>query len=101
MALTREKILERLKDVIDPEIGINIVDLGLIYNIELAENKVTVTMTLTTPGCPMHSSITKWVEETLSRIDNNVKACVNLVWQPPWTPEDMSDEAKKQLGRLR
>jgi metal-sulfur cluster biosynthetic enzyme len=49
----------------------------------------------------MHNSITKWVKETLTRIDKNVEANVNLVWQPPWTPEDMSDEAKKLLGRLR
>lgn len=100
MVLSEEKIFETLKTVIDPEIGINIVDLGLIYNIEIEENKVKVTMTLTTPGCPMHNSITNWVKEALSRIDEGVEASVNLVWHPPWSPEDMSDDAKRQLGRL-
>ena len=100
MALTEEKIFETLKTVIDPEIGINIVDLGLIYNIEFDDNKITVTMTLTTPGCPMHNSITSWVKEALTRIDEKIEASVNLVWQPPWSPEDMSDDAKIQLGRM-
>lgn len=100
MIITEEKILEKLKAVIDPEIGINIVDLGLIYNLDFNEKKIVVTMTLTTPGCPMHSSITKWVKEALSQIDNDVEASVNLVWQPPWTPNDMSDDAKRQMGRL-
>lgn len=100
MIITEEKILEKLKAVIDPEIGINIVDLGLIYNLDFDEKKIVVTMTLTTPGCPMHSSITKWVKEALSQIDNDVEASVNLVWQPPWTPNDMSDDAKRQMGRL-
>lgn len=99
MIITEELILEKLKAVIDPEIGINIVDLGLIYNLDFDEKKITVTMTLTTPGCPMHNSITKWVKEALSQIAN-VEVSVNLVWQPPWTPDDMSDAAKKQLGRL-
>ncbi len=100
MILTEDKIFERLKTVIDPEIGINIVDLGLIYNLEFSENKVTITMTLTTPGCPMHNSITNWVREALTQIDESVEANVNLVWSPPWSPEDMSDEAKRQLGRM-
>lgn len=99
MIITEELILEKLKAVIDPEIGINIVDLGLIYNLDFDEKKIVVTMTLTTPGCPMHNSITKWVKEALSQIAN-VEVSVNLVWQPPWTPDDMSDAAKKQLGRL-
>jgi|SRR5690554_1560587 len=100
MKISEDKIFEALKTVIDPEIGINIVDLGLIYNLEYEENKVVVTMTLTTPGCPMHNSITKWVEEALRRIDEGVSAEVKLVWYPPWTPDYMSDDAKRQLGRM-
>jgi|SRR5690606_41710917 len=100
MAVTEEKIFENLKTVIDPEIGINIVDLGLIYNLDFDDKKIDVTMTLTTPGCPMHSSITSWVKEALLSLDENMEVNVNLVWQPPWSPEDMSDEAKRQLGRM-
>jgi metal-sulfur cluster biosynthetic enzyme len=100
MILTEDKIFETLKTVIDPEIGINIVDLGLIYNIEFDENNVTVTMTLTTPGCPMHNSITNWVKEALIGIGVNIAVNVNLVWVPPWSPDYMSNDAKRQLGRL-
>lgn len=100
MCITEEKIFNTLKTVIDPEIGINIVDLGLIYNLEFDEKHITVTMTLTTPGCPMHNSIANWVKEALLRIDDNIDVNVNIVWQPPWSPEDMSDAAKRQLGRL-
>jgi metal-sulfur cluster biosynthetic enzyme len=100
MILTEDKIFEALKTVIDPEIGVNIVDLGLIYNLEFDDHYVTVTMTLTTPGCPMHNSLTNWVKEALMGIGDNVGAKVNLVWDPPWSPDYMSDEAKKQLGRI-
>lgn len=95
------QVMERLKTVIDPEIGINIVDLGLIYNLVYEENKVIVTMTLTTPGCPMHNSMPGWVKESLLRIAPGIEVDVNLVWNPPWSPGDMSDEAKRQLGRSR
>ncbi len=101
MILTENQIIEKLKTVIDPEIGINIVDLGLIYNLEFSENKVTVTMALTTLGCPMHNSMPNWVKESLLGISPDLSVEVNLVWQPPWSPEDMSDEAKRQLGRLK
>lgn len=98
MVLEENKILENLKSVIDPEIGINIVDLGLVYGLDINENEITVTMTLTTPGCPMHNSITNWVQESLSRIDKNIVAHVNLVWEPRWSPDKMSDTAKGILG---
>jgi len=100
MILTEDSVLETLKTVIDPEIGINIVDLGLIYNLEFKENKLIVTMTLTTPGCPMHSSLTAWVREALLQVDSEIEVFINLVWDPPWSPENMSDNAKRQLGRL-
>jgi metal-sulfur cluster biosynthetic enzyme len=101
MFLIEKQVIEKLKTVIDPEIGINIVDLGLIYNIEFGENKVTITMTLTTPGCPMHNSMPGWVRKSLLSISPNLEVDVNLVWQPPWTPQFISDEAKIQLGRIR
>lgn len=96
--LTEDKIMEALHFVIDPEIGINIVDLGLIYNLNIAEESVIVTMTLTTPGCPMHSSMAEGVERAVKHLDSNVKAGVNLVWEPKWTPDMMTDYAKEQLG---
>lgn len=96
--ITKDDVLESLKTVIDPEIGLNIVDLGLVYNIQILENEITVTMTLTTPGCPMHSSITDWVKRILSMNFPNKQIDVNLVWEPRWTPDKMSEDAKQQLG---
>jgi len=96
--ITREDVLEALKSVIDPEIGLNIVDLGLVYDIQISDNFIFITMTLTTPGCPMHGSIVDWVKRILSMSfpDKNIE--VELVWEPMWTPDKMSEEAKKQLG---
>ncbi|GAB4291871.1 MAG: SUF system Fe-S cluster assembly protein [Ignavibacteriaceae bacterium] len=94
----KEELFEILKSVIDPEIGINIVDLGLVYNIESTENTNKITMTLTTPGCPMHNSITGWVENVVSQFEPEKKVIVNLVWEPQWTPDKMSPEAKQELS---
>jgi len=96
--ITKEKILDVLKTVINPEIGINIVDLGLVYNVELNEEAINITMTLTTPGCPMHSSITSWVENAIQYKEPDKKVNVFLVWEPQWTPDKMTDEARQQLG---
>jgi len=96
--ITKEKVLELLKQVIDPEIGLDIVSLGLVYEVEISEDSINITMTLTTPGCPLHSSITGWVKNILWQVEPNKNVNVNLVWEPPWTPEMMTDEAKKQLG---
>lgn len=96
--ITQKDVLEVLKSVIDPEIGLNIVDLGLVYDIQISDNFIFITMTLTTPGCPMHGSIVDWVKRilTMSFPDKNIE--VELVWEPMWTPDKMSEEAKKQLG---
>ena len=96
--ISEEKILELLKGVIDPEIGIDIVSLGLVYKVELKEDSIDVAMTLTTPGCPMHSTITEWVKNILWQAEPDKSINVNLVWEPRWTPELMTDEAKKELG---
>lgn len=93
-----DKIMHILKDVIDPEIGLNIVDLGLVYGINETQTEITVTMTLTTPGCPMHSSITQWVETAVKQYAPFKTINVNLVWEPKWTPQKMSPEAKRSLG---
>ena len=96
--ITEDQIMEALHYVIDPEIGINIADLGLVYNLDIKENSIIVTMTLTTPGCPMHSSMADGVENAVKHLDSNLNVNVNLVWQPPWTIDMMSDYAKEQLG---
>ncbi len=96
--LTKENVFELLKEVLDPEIGLDIISLGLVYDVEISENSVDVTMTLTTPGCPMHSSITGWVENLLGKTEPEKKINVNLVWEPKWTPELMTAEAKMKLG---
>lgn len=94
----KDKIMEALKQVNDPEIGINIVDLGLIYDVIIDNEKILINMTLTTPGCPMHNSIITWVETVVKNLAEERKAIVNLVWEPQWTPEKMSDDARAQLG---
>jgi metal-sulfur cluster biosynthetic enzyme len=98
-ALTEEQVKEALSTVNDPEIGFNIVDLGLVYDIDIDEatNDVRVDMTLTTPGCPLGDTIGAAVEMALKRIGAN-KVEVNLVWTPPWNPDMMSEELKAQLG---
>lgn len=96
----QEKVLEELKSVYDPELGINVVDLGLIYNVEILENNdVTVTMTLTTPGCPLHNSITSGVRYCAEGIEEVRNVEVNLVWEPAWTPDKMTADGRRALGR--
>lgn len=96
----KNKVLENLKRVLDPELGINVVDLGLIYNIEFFEPRgVRITMSLTTPGCPLHDSITSGVRYSLVDIEEIDNVDVNLVWEPAWSPELMTDEGKRLLGR--
>jgi metal-sulfur cluster biosynthetic enzyme len=94
----KEKIIEQLYNVIDPELGINIVDLGLIYDININEGNVFILMTLTTPGCPLHDSIVGGVKRALADIEGIKDVNVQITWNPPWTPERMSDEALRQLG---
>lgn len=96
--LTTEKIREMLKEVIDPELGVNIVDLGLVYDIKNEDGHVYVEMTLTTPGCPLHDTLTHAVKKCLSKDPSIASVDVNVVWNPPWNPHMMSENAKKQLG---
>lgn len=93
-----EKVLDALYDVIDPELGINVVDLGLIYGVGVDEkSNVTVTMTLTTPGCPLHDSITTGVKHRVKKIESIKEVHVDLVWEPAWDPGKMSDRARQML----
>lgn len=96
--LTKEQIEEALRDVLDPELGINIVDLGLIYEINLDDkNNVNIKMTLTTPGCPLHDSITFGIQNRLKLLEGIGEIDVQLVWEPRWTPSRMSDYARALL----
>jgi metal-sulfur cluster biosynthetic enzyme len=100
MPVTENLILERLRQVIDPEIGLNILDLGLIYSVKLTGSKVAVSMTLTTPGCPMHESIRCGVENALLQVEGVADVQVELVWDPPWNPSMMTDLGRAAIGVL-
>jgi FeS assembly SUF system protein len=93
-----EDIMKALKECYDPEIPVNVWDLGLIYDVAVDDDKVHVKMTLTAPGCPMHSFISREVKEKLQSVSGVKEATVEVVWDPPWSPDKMSQEAKAQLG---
>jgi len=94
-------VIAALKEIYDPEIPVNIYDLGLIYGVDVsAENHVVVTMTLTTPHCPVAESMPGEIELRVGSVPGVGNAEVNLVWDPPWDPQKMSDEAKLELGML-
>ena len=96
---TRDDIREGLKTVYDPEIGVNVVDLGLVYDADIAENgDVLVTMTLTSLGCPLGPVIVQEVTNALKDLPGIGEVDVKLVWSPPWSPDMMSEEAKDELG---
>lgn len=91
-------ILQTLRQVIDPELGCNIVDLGLVYNITVTGSKVSVLMTLTTPGCPMHESIRWGVRAALLELPEVDDAEVDVVWDPPWNPAMMTEVGRRATG---
>ena len=95
-----DRVLDALKNIFDPEIPVNIYDLGLIYGLDIDEGHVDVTMTLTTPHCPVAESMPAEVEIQVGSVPGVSHAEVNLVWDPPWDPAKMSDEAKLELGML-
>jgi metal-sulfur cluster biosynthetic enzyme len=97
--IDEKQVWEVLKTVYDPEIPINIVDLGLVYNVAVANNKVHVDMTMTVRGCPMHQYITKDAESKLSKIPGVETATVKLVWDPPWNQSMISEAGWKALRR--
>ena len=95
----RERIVEALKQVYDPEIPVNIYDLGLIYRLDVGdEGAVTIGMTLTTPGCPVAGTFPGMVEYEVEKVEGVRSAEVELVWEPPWTQERMTEAAKLELG---
>jgi len=101
MSITTDQVRAALENVIDPELGLNVVDLGLIYNIDIQEKKISIDMTLTTPGCPLAGMLAGNVEQALRETFPDVDVEVSLVWDPPWTPDMLSDSAKAQLGYTR
>ena len=106
MPVTQEEVFSALKQCYDPEIPVNIVDLGLIYEVRFenapepdsGQQNVTVDMTLTSQGCPAHVMIGEQVKARLEQLPGIRNAAVNVVWDPPWTPERLSADARKQLG---
>jgi metal-sulfur cluster biosynthetic enzyme len=95
--LTEERVFEALRSVYDPELPVNIVDLGLIYDIGISGRNVNIKMSLTTPGCGMGATIAKQAEVAIKPIGAK-NVFVDIVWDPPWNPDMMSDEAKQRLG---
>ncbi|WP_456463910.1 metal-sulfur cluster assembly factor [Persephonella sp.] len=100
MGVTKEKIYEALKNVRDPEIGFNIVDLGLVYDVEVQNGKVNIKMTLSSPSCPLSGTILSWVESAVRNLEGIEDVDVELVWEPKWSIEMATDEVKKALGML-
>jgi metal-sulfur cluster biosynthetic enzyme len=98
MPVTEEQVYEALRDCYDPEIPVNVVDLGLIYEVKIIDDWVGVKMTLTAPGCPAHSFISQNIQNRLKKIPGIQKADVRIVWEPHWEPKMMSEEAKKKLN---
>ena len=94
----QETIYGALKQIHDPEVGINIVDMGLIYGLEIEDSKVEVYMTLTSPGCPAGPQILSQIDTKVRELEGVEDVDVNVVWTPPWTPDMLSDEAKDELG---
>lgn len=103
MPVTEQDVLSALKSCYDPEIPVNIVDLGLIYSVQFAEapedkQDVTIDLTLTSQGCPEHVNISAQVKSRLEQLPGIRDAKVNVVWTPAWSPERLSPDARKQLG---
>ncbi|MGH3030218.1 MAG: metal-sulfur cluster assembly factor [Gaiellaceae bacterium] len=95
---TREDVFEALRVVEDPELGMDIVELGLLYDAEVEDSKVHVTFTLTSMGCPVGPMIEQQIRETVEGMEGVQEVEAELTWDPPWSPEKMSDDAKFILG---
>ncbi len=96
----QDEVILALREIYDPEIPVNIYDLGLIYGVDIDAGHATVTMTLTTPHCPVAETMPGEVEMRVMSVPGVATAEVNLVWDPPWDPGKMSDEAKLEMGML-
>jgi metal-sulfur cluster biosynthetic enzyme len=95
---TPEAVEDALSNVIDPELGLDFVELGLIYGVEIEEGDVHVTFTLTTPACPIGPQVSEQIDEFVSEVDGVTSVTTSMVFSPPWTPDKMSEDAKFALG---
>jgi metal-sulfur cluster biosynthetic enzyme len=95
---TVEDVTDALRDVIDPELGLDFVELGLIYNVEIDGGTVRVTYTLTSPGCPIGPQVSEQIEEFVGELEGVEDVQSTMTFSPPWTPERMSEDAKFALG---
>ena len=93
----KDKIYENLKSVVDPEMGFDLVSLGLIYGVEVADKKAVITMTLSTKSCPLHDFLISWVRNAALQTDGIDECEINLVWEPVWSIDMANDEVKKAL----
>ncbi|NUP98278.1 MAG: metal-sulfur cluster assembly factor [Armatimonadetes bacterium] len=98
--VTEEEVYEALKDCYDPEIPINVVDLGLVYGVVVEESKVKIDLTLTSIGCPLAAELVAQIQQRAQEIEGVDEAVVNLVWSPPWTPQFATDDGKMQLAMM-
>jgi metal-sulfur cluster biosynthetic enzyme len=96
--LDLQDVHEVLRECYDPEIPVNVLDLGLIYDVAIDSNTVKIQMTLTAPGCSMGTMIATEIEDKLLGLPDCERALVEIVWEPPWTPQRISESARKQLG---
>jgi metal-sulfur cluster biosynthetic enzyme len=96
--ITKEQVYETLQSCYDPEIPVNIVDLGLVYDVQVDDDKVAVKMTLTTPGCGMGTFIANDARQKILAMEGVDDATVDLVWDPPWNPTMISEAAREKLG---
>ncbi len=100
MAVSEEQVYDAIKTVIDPEVGFDIYALGLIYGVDVKDDRAHVTMTLSTRGCPLHEMMKQWTKEAVEKIDGINSCEVEIVWEPAWNITMASDEVKKALGAL-
>ena len=99
MSDIKNQVIEEIKKIYDPEIPVNIYELGLIYKIEVDEkNKINIDMTLTSPNCPVAESLPKEVKENIMKVEGVSDVNLNLVWEPPWDKDKMSEAAKLELN---
>lgn len=96
--MTKDDVLKKLKKVMDPELNINIMDLGLIYGVKIKDHKVAVKMTLTTPGCPLFPHFEQEVKKAVKKVKGVKSVTIDLTFNPVWGPERMSEEVRVQLG---
>jgi metal-sulfur cluster biosynthetic enzyme len=95
---TEEQVYEALEEVIDPELGLDFVSLGLVYDVEIEDSEVLITFTLTTPACPIGPQVTEQMREFVSELDGVDQVHPRMVFDPPWSPEMMTEDAKCALG---